>query len=423
MILTRRMGVFLLSVVVLGATITAIILARRHVGYVPRVLRIEPAHADPKTLLLHVSVDTEGTVYALENVGGKSYYHAYSPMGQSLWRVRDRKNADCNQAIVAFPGQLGGRMGLYSGKGGDIGWGAGRNIFVRVDRQGTVTSQVLDRIPGPAVEFEEAVSSKRGLCVVGMSEEAESVAARFDRSGKRLWAKIGDAKGYYWHATADADANLIASYGTGDGVFFAKYSPEGHLVSFRKAVSARDGASVVWMDAGLSGKIHALLRLHDTIVLRGGAESKSFLDHGSKYVVGTGTGDWDESGRDQDFVLVTLDHNGKLLRKKVVSHGAGLVVECAARNDNDEVYVVGNRRKVNSYGFPTEPDGAEVIKCNSAGDVIWSSRVALRAGSSANGVTLDDKGGIYIYGDGRHTSDRKYSGPSRPFIYKIADHR
>jgi hypothetical protein len=402
---------------VIGAT--AAILTSRHVCSVVAPLSIEPTHLHSDALLLHATADEQGTLYALEMVGQRPHYLAYSPGCRLLWCVEDHANAACNQVIVSFPGSRGEPVGRYSGTA-DVGWVVGGNVWVHVSACGKVTSRKLDPIPGSAVEFDGAVCSDKGLYLVGMTEEADLVAARFDNSGRRLWVTTGHGKGRYSHMALDADGNLIASYSpTGVGVFFAKYSSEGGLMSFRKAISAHDGASVVWMGVDPDANIRAVLRLHDTIVLRSEREAGAFLSHGSRYVVGTGTGDWDESGRDQDFVLMTLDHNGKPLRKKVLSHGAWLVIEAAARSNSGDVYVVGNRRKVNSYGFPTEPDGAQLIKCDSDGHVIWSRRVALPTGSFVNGVTLDNKGGVYIYGDGRDTPDRKYSGPSRPFIYKI----
>ncbi len=134
----------------------------------------------------------------------------------------------------------------------------------------------------------------------------------------------------------------------------------------------------------------------------------------------------DESGRDQDYVLAAFDPNGKPLGTRVLSHGAQLRIEGAVKNGKGELYLVGNRWSLNVYGFPVETDGAELIKCDSKGEFVWSRNIKLPDGCFAKGITWGGDRELYTFGDSHGYEHRPppprhaRRPPTRFFIYRLA---
>ena len=187
-------------------------------------------------------------------------------------------------------------------------------------------------------------------------------------------------------------------------MFMAKYSPQGHLMWLRKVLTDKDWVSPHWLGTNESGNILALVRLH----------YREYDPAG------------DEGGQNQDYALATFDPNGKLLGKKMLSHGARLTIEAVAKNGKGELYLVGNRWKLNAYGFPVEPDGGELIKCDSKGEFVWSRNIKIPDGCFAKGITWGDDGELYIFGDSHRYEHEPppprhaRRPPTRFFIYRLA---
>jgi len=378
---------------------------------------INSTYKDPQAWLRHVAVDTEGVIYTLELVNGQDFYSAHTPRGKLIWRVGDCSNANFLDAFVAFPGAERGSLAWYTGSEEN------GHLWLTISRHGRISSKRLQEESNRKVEFLSAVAASDGLYAVGSSEDANMVVSKFDSKGKERWIRFEKSQGSYDHAGMDTSGNLIAAgepYAI-TGTRVAKYSAEGRRLWF-KEIRAADAASTVWLGTGKDDAVFVVVRLNNVVELTE-AQEKRYVELGSKQTTGTGTTFADESGRDQNYALVTYNSKGVQTGKKVLSHGAWLLIENAVMNSKGEIYLVGNRQKVNRYGFPTEPDGAELIKCSSNGDIIWSRKVKLPDRCFVRGITLDDRDRVYVFGYSGGYMLEKPPSPSRLFVYRIADCR
>ncbi len=426
----RRIRAIAVVIAAVAGAVAVFLLLRPHANYLPVSLDIEWEDTDPQAGLgRYVSVDPGGTVYTVEQVNGRHFYHAYSPRGGTIWRVQDRANAGCGEALVSLPEGEYGHLNCWLGTGGTLDQ-AGDYVWVNVAKQAKISSTVLMRNPKPQIDVLDALLTPDGLYAVGGVDYDAAAAATFNTTGVgRQWVRLEkpQSAAQYDHGTVDADGNLIAScdpYGV--AVVVGKYSSEGRLMWLRQAFSASDGGFTVWLGTDKKDNILALVRLHYTLPLTMN-QSTVFFEHGSKFVHFWSDGDWDGSGRDQDYVLATLAPNGKLLSTRVMSHGAQLEIAAATQNPKGELYLVGNRWDLNAYGFPVEAHGAELIKCDRKGEFVWSRNMRLPRGCFAKGITWGEDDRLYVFGDshGGYQADNPpldrhaHGPPSRFFIYRV----
>lgn len=408
--------VFLL--VAIGASAITLLLPRQKPDYLPVSLRIERTYRGRQCWLGMVSLGADDVVYTLEELSGQPVYRAYSPQGKQMWCAGHRISKDVDQALIALPGCGTRCLYPHMGEGEQSGSGVGRKAWVAVSARGDIMSRALQ--PTPGVTFLAGVSAQDALYAAGYSEAEGTVAAKFDRRGRKRWLRLEGFPGLGGFAALDGAGNLLVSDGPGKSytVDVRKYSSSGRLVWRKSVITSAGGASTVWLGPDEHRNVLLVVNTGYVIVLSSDSEFELFRRHGSKGLGGTGTGLWDESGRDQQYALITLDPNGKLLRKRVLSRGGWLNIVDAAFSSRRELYLLGNRNKVNRYRFPTARDNAQLIKCDAEGNVLWSGIIKLPERCYATGIVLGRKGEIYVFGDNRNVPGEGAS-LSRLFIYRI----
>ncbi len=181
-----------IALIVIAALAAAAVLfwLRRPSGNcLPVSLDIEWEYSDPKASLgRYVSVEGNGTLYTVEQANGKHFYHAYSRLGDTIWRVENRLNAGCGEALVSLPGGQCEHLNCYSGTGGTLDR-SGNYLRVNVGTRGQISTTVLMRNPKPQVDFLDALLTPNAIYAVGGSGD-NAAAAEFDVSGRQRWLRV-----------------------------------------------------------------------------------------------------------------------------------------------------------------------------------------------------------------------------------------
>ena len=170
------------------ATAAAIFWLQRLKGdYLPASLKIEWQDNDPETALGEsMSVNTDGTVYVVEQTNRKYFYRALSRRGATLWRIEAHPDpAGAGADLVLLPGQHYGHLNC-------VNWPSntpGRIRLVTVNRDGKLSSTLLNKSLRYYVWLYSVDLTPAGLYAVGNTVSEGAVAARFAGHGGQSWVR------------------------------------------------------------------------------------------------------------------------------------------------------------------------------------------------------------------------------------------
>ncbi len=213
-----------------------------------------------------------------------------------------------------------------------------------------------DGTSGNDISWDVEFDSDGNIIVGSVSyTNSESIVRKIDRKGNLLWSKSVAGKGIY-DIAIDSGGNI---YGIGRiNNFVVKYDSNGNLL---------------WNN------------LLGTAIADGGGAGIA-TDSANNFVVTS-------HNSNGDLVVEKYDSNGNLIWSKTYS-GAGFDHGYSVDVDNsDNVYVTGYTRSV--LGGNSD---VILLKYDSNGNLLWSRTFGGAKDDSANSVTTDNSGNIYVTG-------------------------
>lgn len=411
----RKRRIYAIAIISAILVVAAIlkISARYHGKYLSCSLKIESNFSKRNAVPLIMEVDPNGQIYTLENVKGALFVRLYSTQGRYLWQKKLPINIKLyNGIITSFPGSRPSYVWLYESNTHC------RLLWIYVNDNHELRLSELQTSTNP-ITYAFIIPTDGGICAYGNAEDDSDhlILIKLDLKGLRKWVAKEESGNINASPVIDNAGNIILGFNDfGVGQFIVKYSPNGKRL-WQSSILYNE-CFLTNIEVDKQGLLHVITSINHNIPLTTLYEDLFF----STFDRDNCSSDHDFSGWKQDYVINTYNPQGKLLRTTQISNGAWFNYEDSTINSRGELFILGNRKKVNMLGFPGKLDNAQIIKCDSKGNVLWSRPVKLPDNSVAACIRTDKKDGIYILGSKKIDYPDGAPKPSaKSFIYKIND--